>query len=100
MPEVRFQVRWPDASVCEYYSPSTSIHDHLRAGEEYTVAEFVERSRSALHRAAERVRAKFGFYCSSAMDTLQQIEATATAYADQPSATVKVLALRPRPGDG
>jgi uncharacterized repeat protein (TIGR04042 family) len=92
MPEVHFRVQWPDAQTAVYYSPSTAVRAHFKAGESYPVPEFLERSRTALHQAAERVRQKYGYYCSSAMDTLQQIEATAESYAAQPEARVKIIA--------
>jgi uncharacterized repeat protein (TIGR04042 family) len=90
MPEVHFQVKWPDQTAL-YYSPSTAVHAHFKAGESYTIADFVERSRVALHRASERVRAKYGYTCSSAMDTLALIEETAAAYESNPSARVTIV---------
>ncbi|HTU60287.1 MAG TPA: MSMEG_0570 family nitrogen starvation response protein [Polyangiales bacterium] len=95
MPEVHFDVRWPDGARCTYYSPSTAIHRHLRAGETYKVPEFLEKARAALHEASERVRAKYGYTCSSAMDTLSQIEETAQAFAGsgQAQADVTIVAL-------
>jgi uncharacterized repeat protein (TIGR04042 family) len=92
MPEVHFRVQWPDAQSAVYYSPSTAVHAHFKAGESYPVSEFLDRCRTALHLASERVRQKYGYYCSSAMDTLQQIEATAETYAGHPDARVKVIA--------
>jgi uncharacterized repeat protein (TIGR04042 family) len=81
MPERYVDVRWPDGNTRSYYSPSTTIHEHLSAGASYALSEFVERARVAMHAASERVRAKFGYTCSSALDTLQQIETTAADYA-------------------
>jgi uncharacterized repeat protein (TIGR04042 family) len=92
MPEVHFRVQWPDAKTAEYYSPSTAVHTHFKTGESYPVPEFLDRSRKAMQQASERVRSKYGYYCSSAMDTLSQIEATARAFGDQPDARVKILA--------
>jgi uncharacterized repeat protein (TIGR04042 family) len=80
MPERFFDVRWPDGRLRSYYSPSTAIHDHLSAGATYALADFLERARVAMHAASERVRAKYGYTCSSAMDTLQQIELSAAKY--------------------
>ena len=93
MPEVHFAVRWPDGAQRTYYSPSTAIHQHLRAGETYKVAEFLAKARVALHQASERVRAKYGYTCSSAMDTLSQIEGTAQAYEASAQAEVTVIAM-------
>jgi len=82
MPEVRFTIRWPDGSEESCYSPSTAIKRHLDAGHAYPLAEFLERTRSGLNEASDRVTAKFGFTCSSAMDQLARIEAVALS---QPS---------------
>ena len=49
MPEMTFDVQWPDGRVQRCYSPSLVMHDYLNAGSDYTVAEFVDRSAQALH---------------------------------------------------
>jgi uncharacterized repeat protein (TIGR04042 family) len=94
MPEVRFTVRWPDDSVTDCYSPSTVIHDYLQAGERYPLDDFMQRSRTALHLASERVRLKYGYACSSAMDQLERLEARALTYQSDPAAAVTLVALR------
>jgi uncharacterized repeat protein (TIGR04042 family) len=93
MPEMTVIVRWPDGSVEQHYSPSLVMHDHLRVGATYTVADFAERARTALDEAAERVRAKYGFYCTSAAGSAGRISELAAAY--PPQATVEVLAMEP-----
>jgi uncharacterized repeat protein (TIGR04042 family) len=93
MPEVRFEVRWPDGERRVYYSPSTVVCTSFGAHAPYALPEFLRRAREAMHVASERVRAKYGYACSSAMDTLQQIEETAAAFADAPDATVTVRVL-------
>lgn len=80
MPEMYFQVRWPDGREQECYSPSLVIKELVKAGERYPVFEFLERSRAALRIAAERVRAKYGFYCSAAMDQLAALEEEAEKF--------------------
>ncbi|MGV7209701.1 MSMEG_0570 family nitrogen starvation response protein [Oxalobacteraceae bacterium A2-2] len=95
MPEVRFTVRWPDDTVSECYSPSTIVHSYLQAGQAYTLDDFMARSRAALRQASERVRLKYGYACSSAMDQLARLEASAALYADHGEATVRVESLRP-----
>ncbi|PZU24585.1 MAG: MSMEG_0570 family nitrogen starvation response protein [Shinella sp.] len=77
MPEVRFTIRWPDGVEESCYSPSTAIARHLEAGGTYTLTDFVERARTGLNEASDRVAAKFGFACSSALDQLAKIETTA-----------------------
>ncbi len=93
MPEMTFEVRWPDGATQRCYSPSLVMHDHLRTGGEYTVAEFVERSARALDAASERVRAKYGFACTSAAETKERITHAANAFPD--TAQVKVLSMNP-----
>ena len=49
--------------------------------------------REALNIASERVRAKYGYACSQAMDQLGRIEHIAARFATQPGAQVEVLAF-------
>ncbi|MCP2178285.1 MSMEG_0570 family protein [Williamsia maris] len=88
-----FEVRWPDGAVENCYSPSLVMHDHLTAGASYTVAEFVDRSTTALSEASERVRAKYGFACTSAAATTHQIITSAARYPD--GAKVDVVSMSP-----
>lgn len=93
MPEMTFEVRWPDGRLQRCYSPSLVMHDYLSAGESYTVADFVDRSGTALAEAGERVRAKFGFLCTSAAATAEQITVAATRF--DSTAMVQVIAMQP-----
>ncbi|MBK3577248.1 MSMEG_0570 family nitrogen starvation response protein [Streptomyces sp. MBT65] len=93
MPEMYFDVRWPDGLTQRCYSPSTIVEDYFTPGAEYELAEFVERSRTALGIAGERVREKFGFFCTGASDQLARIERTAAAYGDVGGAKVTVESL-------
>lgn len=77
MPEVIFHIRWPAGTEERCYSPSTIIHDHLTAGHSYPLPDFVARSRAGLTAASDRVAARYGHACSSAMSQLARIEATA-----------------------
>ena len=89
MPEMHFTVRWPDGEETRCYSPSLVVRDYLEVGRSYPLAEFIERSRTMLNIASDRVRARYGFACSSAMDQLAQIEERA-AGADPAAAIVVV----------
>jgi uncharacterized repeat protein (TIGR04042 family) len=90
MPEMHFVVRWPDRSELRCYSPSLVVRDFLEVGQSYPVEDFVRRSREMLTIASERVKAKYGFYCTAAMDQLGQIEAHASRYdASSPVAVVR-----------
>jgi uncharacterized repeat protein (TIGR04042 family) len=93
MPEMHFSVRWPDDSRSDCYSPSLVVKDYLEAGRSYRLDDFVERSRTALNIGSERVREKYGYACSAALDQLARIEQTAAAFADD--ATVTVERFRP-----
>ncbi|MFJ9248450.1 MSMEG_0570 family nitrogen starvation response protein [Streptomyces sp. NPDC101776] len=93
MPEMYFDVRWPDGLTQRCYSPSTIVEDYFTPGGEYELAEFVERSRTALGIAGERVKEKFGFHCTGASDQLARIERTAAAYGDVGGAKVTVESL-------
>ncbi|MFD1701959.1 MSMEG_0570 family nitrogen starvation response protein [Methylopila henanensis] len=93
MPEMRFTVRWPDGATESCYSPSLVIREHMAAGESYPVGDFLERSRTALNIASERVRAKYGFACSSALEQLARIETQARRFSATADARVAVLSF-------
>jgi len=95
MPEMHFSVRWPDDSTSDCYSPSLVIKDYLEVGRRYTVPDFVERSRTALNIASERVYEKYGYACSSALDQLSRIEHIAGQFSAADDATVLVEGFRP-----
>jgi uncharacterized repeat protein (TIGR04042 family) len=93
MPEMRFHVRWPDGSLSVCYSPSLVIKEFFSPGAAYPLEDFVERSRTALGVANERVRAKYGYGCAAAMSQLAAIEQTARKFADTPGAPVLIEAF-------
>jgi uncharacterized repeat protein (TIGR04042 family) len=93
MPVVHFRVRWPDASETRCYSPSSVVRDYLAPGERYALADFMRRTREALGMASERVRAKYGFACSQAMDQLAEIEHIAARFSETAEAQVTVVAF-------
>jgi uncharacterized repeat protein (TIGR04042 family) len=82
VPEMRFEVRWPDGSRREYYSPSLVVEDYLQPGRSYPLTDFLGRSREALRQASERVRAAYGMPCSLAAASLASIERAASTFAD------------------
>jgi uncharacterized repeat protein (TIGR04042 family) len=91
MPEVVFTIRLPDGVTRECYSPSSVVRRYFAEGEEMPVMEFVRRSRKALAEASERVRAKFGFACSSAAAQLDEIEHWSRSYAHD--AVVQIVSI-------
>jgi uncharacterized repeat protein (TIGR04042 family) len=90
---MHFHIRWPDQTESRCYSPSLVVQDFLTPGATYPLAEFVARSREALGIASDRVRAKYGFACSQAMDQLAEIEQAADRFAHLPEAGVTVIAF-------
>lgn len=77
MPEVGFEVRWPDGQLQRCMSPSRSIEAVLVAGGRYPVDEFVQRAGDALRLGSERVRQRYGFHCTAAAAEIAAIEARA-----------------------
>ena len=90
MPAMHFHLRWPDGHQTRCYSPSLVIKDYFEPGAAYPLGDFMQRVGEALHIASERVRAKYGFACSMAMDQLAQIEQLAAPFAGQSEAQVAV----------
>ncbi len=93
MPVMHFRIQWPDNREDNCYSPSQVVSDFFTPGETYPVDDFVSRAREALNIASERVREKYGFACSAAMDQLAKIEVDAERFMDEPDARVRVIAL-------
>jgi uncharacterized repeat protein (TIGR04042 family) len=93
MPEMRMSVRWPDGTQESCYSPSLVLKDYFQVGRSYPLADFRDRSRTALTIASERVRAKFGFSCTRAADQLARIEERCRAFAAFPDAQIRVEAF-------
>lgn len=90
MPELRFEVRWPDDTTTLCYSPSSTIRDYFKPGQPYPLPDFVRLSQAALELASERVRQRYGYACSSAAQQLAEIERRASWYAADAAATVTV----------
>lgn len=90
MPELFFRVRWPDETTTVCYSPSSTITDALTQGKGYPLQEFVERSRTALIYASERVAQKYGYGCAHAARQIEEIETYAARFSDNADACVTV----------
>jgi uncharacterized repeat protein (TIGR04042 family) len=93
MPEMRFQIEWPDGSQEVCYSPSLIIKEYFIPDQSYDLSDFVARSRAALTIASDRVKAKYGCSCGLALGQLQAIEATATKYEGKLTSKVKVISF-------
>jgi len=72
MPALHFNVTWPDGESARYYSPSTSVKQHLSV-KRYPQGEFQTAAEIALNTASERVREKFGYSCTAASAELEKI---------------------------
>ncbi len=93
MPEMRFDIAWPDGASEQCYAPSRVIQDYFSPGESYALADFMARAHTALNLASDRVQAKFGAPCGRALGQLARLQATATRHAQTPGASVTVLAF-------
>ncbi len=91
MPEIRFQIQWPDGNQETCYSPSLVVKDYFAPATTYPLADFVDRSRTALTIASDRVQAKYGMPCGLALGQLRRIEATATSFDHLPAPMVTVI---------
>ncbi len=91
MPEVRFQIRWPDGAEETCYSPSLVVKQYLAPDVDYELSDFVARARAALQEGSRRVEAKFGFPCSLALGQLQRLETTAIHYEQAINPKVKLI---------
>jgi uncharacterized repeat protein (TIGR04042 family) len=94
MPVMHFRIRWPDGTEANCYSPSTVVGEFFTPGEAYPLGDFLARCHEALHMGSERVREKYGFACSAALDQLAQIEQQAAYFVGTPGASVTVVELR------
>jgi len=74
MPEMHFTIEWPDGQKQRCYSPSYVVEEHLSVGASYPASDFVDRTAHALQAASDRVRDRYGFACSSALDQLSEIQ--------------------------
>ena len=79
MPEIRFQIEWPDGTQEVCYSPSLIVKEYFTPGKQYDLDDFLRRSQDSLTIASDRVKAKYGSPCGLALGQLQQIEATVNA---------------------
>lgn len=99
MPEMHFTVRWPDGSEMRCYSPSLVVREYLEVGRSYPLADFLARSRTMLGIGSERVRAKYGYYCTAAMEQLAALETQAGTHDPASAVTVVHFELPPGTGD-
>lgn len=95
MPEIRFQIQWPDGTQETCYSPSLVVKDYLEPGSTYDLSDFIARSQTALTIASDRVKAKYGMPCSLALGQLQSLETRAQTYQDLTDPKVQMIQFIP-----
>ena len=88
MPEVRFQLEWPDGQSSTLYSPSTVILDFLRPGDSLLVSELEVLGVKALRAASDRVRARYGFACTRTDEEESQLRQWITRYSSDDTVRV------------
>jgi uncharacterized repeat protein (TIGR04042 family) len=91
MPEIHFQIQWPDGQEETCYSPSLIVKEYFSPQREYDLNDFVTRSRTSLQIASDRVLAKYGMPCGLALGQIQRIETTAERYRSLPDPKIKFL---------
>jgi uncharacterized repeat protein (TIGR04042 family) len=95
MPEIRFQIAWPDGQTEICYSPSLIVQEYFEAGVTYGLADFITRSRTALTIASDRVKAKYGRPCGLAIGQLQTLEQRSMDYAELSDPQVRIVQFIP-----
>lgn len=96
MPEMTFTVRWPDGATQDCYSPSLVMHDFFVDETSYSIAEFMSRAVTALTQASERVKARYGMYCTSAAAQIESLQdACERVEARYPHGEVTVVKMTP-----
>lgn len=93
MPEVRFQLEWPDGQSSTLYSPSTVILEYLKPGDSFRVSELESLGVRALRAASERVRARYGFACTRTDEEESQLRQWIARY--KPDQNVRVISQLP-----
>jgi len=91
MPEIRFQIQWPDGSEETCYSPSLVVRKYFEAGTTYPLDDFVSRAREALQIGSDRVQAAYGMPCCLALGQLRSIETRAAQFQQRDQPAVKLL---------
>ena len=90
MPEMQFDIVWPDGTPERCYSPSLVIKDFFVLGKSYALEQFLHLSRAALTEASDRVEKKYGMPCARALAQLSRIEAGCARFSGDVAARVLV----------
>ena len=90
MPEIWFDIAWPNGREERCYSPSLIVREILTEGAAYALPEFLALVEGALREASARVHAKYGFPCSRALGQIERLQAGAKCFQTEPGALVRV----------
>lgn len=93
MPSVNITIKWPNGKISDFYSPSTIVYEFFKKGQQYSGIDFLAQAEKALNAASERVRVRYGFACSSAMDTLSQIQLQAEVLKLQVHDVIEIIEI-------
>lgn len=91
MPEIFFDVRWPDGSTESFYSPSLIVQEYFSAGAGYPIAEFVDQVQACMRIADDRVRRKYGFGCAESAWTSGRVATSAARFAATDEVTLQTF---------
>jgi uncharacterized repeat protein (TIGR04042 family) len=91
MPETRWKIQWPDGAEEVCYSPSSIVKQYFDPNRDYELADFVDRARTALNIASDRVQAKYGRPCGLAIGQLAEIEFKAAQFNSHPHPIVRAI---------
>ena len=89
MPDLTFEIEWPDGRVTGHYSPSTIVRQYLEVGQHLSVRRLLEVSAAALERASMRVEEVYGYRCSSALESMGTILREAERYRPDEEVTIR-----------
>lgn len=93
MPAINFNIRWPDGSEENCYSPSTVLRQHFKSGDKMPLGEFISKAEVALGAASDRVSEVYGYACSSAMDQLAVIKGNAARFKDLDDPQIEIISV-------
>ncbi|MEE8431986.1 MAG: hypothetical protein V3S16_12115 [Candidatus Desulfatibia sp.] len=93
MPVVIVRVEHLGSGASEsFYSPSTCIHDFIKKGESYTVADFRKRMLEGLKKANRLVVDKYGYACFGCDIEIMKVEKLPE---NENKSQIKVMELKP-----
>ncbi|MEM9366998.1 MAG: MSMEG_0570 family nitrogen starvation response protein [Planctomycetota bacterium] len=91
MPSVLLELRWPDETVTVHTSPSTIIQEYFQVDQSLPLDDFLAQAEAGFNHANERVKEKFGFFCSQATGELAELR---RLVATQDEGSVDVVSLK------